>query len=425
MSNDVIKFPAALPRHRHDQHLRLESSIPSGILRSVDWILRGYHLSSEGPLFIWILTDSPHLAVPFARHMLQRRLTELVCVSKHYLTSTRLSPTCHSIHTAKARPSAILLSRTIMSATEASLDYPPVRADELKENLQGVQKEIEEAWTRAGEGSNRAVRLQAASEIQSHRSDIDWQSHMPRLVAISKLKPASDIQALYDHASHRHFGENYAQEMVDKARILPRDVKWHFVGSLQSNKAKLVASVPNLAVIETLGSIKLATALEKALAGAEKEQGGQRDGPLDVFLQVNTSGEEAKSGVKPMDDEELERILSSSGAESGSELLDLATHVIQSCPHLRLRGLMTIGALEASQSSQEDGRNPDFERLRKSRRNLLRALEARKLNDAAASIELELSMGMSADFAAAVGDGSDSVRVGTRIFGERPKKGGQ
>lgn len=245
-------------------------------------------------------------------------------------------------------------------------------------------------------------------------------------MAISKLKPASDIQALYTTASHRHFGENYAQEMVDKAKILPKDIRWHFVGSLQSNKAKLVASVPNLAVIEALGSVKLANALEKALANNE-DADSRRDGPLDVFLQVNTSGEEAKSGVKPMTDQDLEAVLSTANntSDSGSELLELATHILTSCPHLRLRGLMTIGALEASKSSSEQGRNPDFERLCESRRNLLKALEAREdTKGKGLELELELSMGMSADFAAAVGEGSDSVRVGTRIFGERPKKSG-
>lgn len=151
-------------------------------------------------------------------------------------------------------------------------------------------------------------------------------------------------------------------------------------------------------VLETLSSIKVADLLQKNLSPERKT-------PLNVYLQVNTSGEDAKSGLAPLDP-----------SSTSGELLDLALHVITSCPDLRLLGLMTIGSWEASHDVSKP--NPDFTALTETKR----ALE-RLLNERGHAVELELSMGMSADFVQAVKEGSNSVRVGTRIFGERPKKG--
>ncbi|RSH91384.1 hypothetical protein EHS25_009683 [Saitozyma podzolica] len=184
------------------------------------------------------------------------------------------------------------------------LAYTSDRQAELRENIESVQAEIDAA----------------------------------RLVAISKLKPASDIKALYD-AGHRHFGENYIQEMVDKAAALPNDIHWHFVGSLQSNKAKLAASVPNLFVLETLSSAKVADILQRSMAS---------DGSLGVYLQINTSGEDSKSGLPPLTP-------SSTRSDLAAEL---ALHVLDSCANLRLQGLMTIGSWEASHDPSKP--NPDF-----------------------------------------------------------------
>lgn len=226
------------------------------------------------------------------------------------------------------------------------------------------------------------------------------------------MKPASDIQALYD-AGHRHFGENYIQEMVDKSEQLPDDIKWHFIGNLQSNKTKVAAGVQNLYVLETLSSIKTAGMLEKAVASHRP------DNPLNVYLQVNTSSEDTKSGIEPISDSELETLLSDPAAKS--DLLDLAIFVITECPHLRLHGLMTIGSFTASHDPSKP--NPDFLSLKSNRSNLVKLLKARGIAGAPEKEEdLELSMGMSADFVAAVKEGSSGVRVGTRIFGERPKK---
>lgn len=109
-------------------------------------------------------------------------------------------------------------------------------------------------------------------------------SNSVRLVAVSKYISAEDIKIAYD-AGQRHFGENYIQELITKAAELPDDIKWHFIGALQSNKCKqLVEKVRNLWCVETLDSEKKARLLESGAL--------QRDQRLKVFIQVNTSGEE-------------------------------------------------------------------------------------------------------------------------------------
>jgi pyridoxal phosphate enzyme (YggS family) len=110
--------------------------------------------------------------------------------------------------------------------------------------------------------------------------------HPVRLVAVSKLMPQTAIQEAFT-AGHRHFGENYIQELIGKASALPQEIKWHFIGALQSNKCRmLVEKVPNLWCVETVDSGKKAQLLE---AGAVAAQRRER---LRIFIQVNTSGEE-------------------------------------------------------------------------------------------------------------------------------------
>jgi PLP dependent protein len=127
-----------------------------------------------------------------------------------------------------------------------------------------------------------------AKNLSSVLSAIQFASptHPVRLVAVSKTMSQDVIQAAYN-VGHRHFGENYIQELIAKASSLPDDIKWHFIGSLQTNKCKLlVEKVPNLWCVETVDSRKKAKLLEAgAVAGGRKEQ-------LKVFVQVNTSGEE-------------------------------------------------------------------------------------------------------------------------------------
>lgn len=162
-------------------------------------------------------------------------------------------------------------------------------------------------------------------------------------------------------------------------------------------------AIPNLYAVQTVSSVKGADALNKQL--------DTRTAPLNVLLQVNTSGEDAKSGLPP---------LTSAPAPPESELVQVAKHVIASCPNLHLQGLMTIGSLAESLNATEKP-NEDFEKLKQTRDILEEALAAEKGKwgeDGA----LLLSMGMSSDFEAALTTGSDIVRVGTGIFGSRPKK---
>eukprot|EP00600_Ochromonadales_sp_CCMP1393_P010479 CAMPEP_0175004794 /NCGR_PEP_ID=MMETSP0005-20121125/4958_1 /TAXON_ID=420556 /ORGANISM="Ochromonas sp., Strain CCMP1393" /LENGTH=272 /DNA_ID=CAMNT_0016259973 /DNA_START=129 /DNA_END=947 /DNA_ORIENTATION=- len=204
-----------------------------------------------------------------------------------------------------------------------------------------------------------------------------------RLVCVSKTKPIEMIQQLYE-AGFRHFGENYFQELLEKSAALPKDISWHFIGHLQSSKAaKLVKEVENLAVLETVDSTKLANKLNNACMSAERAE------PLHVFLQVDTSGEATKSGVA-----------------EGPELEELVDFVLQGCPSLRIRGLMTIGA---------PGDSSCFDKLVSARSSVsTRILEHYETQE-----DLELSMGMSGDFEPAIERGATSVRVGSTIFGAR------
>jgi len=219
----------------------------------------------------------------------------------------------------------------------------------------------------------------------------------PLLVAVSKLKPATDILALHSPPhSHLHFGENYYQELLTKSLLLPREIRWHFVGALQTNKCKpLAEQVGNLWCVESADSRKKVEQLEKGREALCQREGERES--LRVCVQVNTSGEEEKSGVGP------------------GEAAELCRFVREKCPHLKLRGLMTIGALARSLETKEGEENRDFVRLREVRDQVAEELGMKQG-------ELELSMGMSGDFESAVRCGSNEVRVGSTIFGERPPK---
>jgi len=224
----------------------------------------------------------------------------------------------------------------------------------VAERLQAVNSEIFEAARRAGRDPGSV-----------------------RLVAVSKTVDAERIREAYD-AGARVFGENYVQAAVAKIDRLPRDVDWHMIGHLQSNKAKRAVEVFN--TVETLDRPSLAAALEKA-ARARRLR-------LDVLVQVNVGGESSKSGAT---------------TEEAAELVQKA----EEWPNLRFCGLMTIPPYLA-----------DPERVRPHFR-ALRELRDR-LRPSPAGAELtELSMGMSHDFAVAIEEGATLVRVGTAIFGER------
>lgn len=215
---------------------------------------------------------------------------------------------------------------------------------------------------------------------------------------MSKLKPASDILALHAASPpHEHFGENYFQELQEKASLLPRTIKWHFIGALQTKKCKPLAErIPNLWCVSSVDDAKKADALERGRA-ALVEHNKEVQERLRIKVQVNTSGEESKSGCEP------------------SETAKLCRHIRESCPHLQLDGLMTIGAIARSKATTAESENEDFIILRETRDKV-----AQELGIPAS--ELQLSMGMSSDFEGAIAMGSDEVRVGSTIFGERPPK---
>ncbi|KAJ3304438.1 hypothetical protein HDV03_002782 [Kappamyces sp. JEL0829] len=217
----------------------------------------------------------------------------------------------------------------------------------------------------------RAIRESVAAAVAASKRP----ENSVTLVAVSKTKPREDIMAAYEEGQ-RHFGENYVQELLEKAPLLPQDIRWHYIGSIQSNKLKAIASVPNVWVVETIESVKQAKILDKACQG--------RDSPLAIYLQVNTSGEESKSGLQP---------------ESAAAV---AKEIVDSCPSLQLAGLMTIGSAAASRS---DGLNPDFETLNNVKTMVEHACNVQ---------DLALSMGMSDDFVQSIAQGSTS-----KIFGGR------
>jgi pyridoxal phosphate enzyme (YggS family) len=196
------------------------------------------------------------------------------------------------------------------------------------------------------------------------------------LVAVSKAHPVEAIRQAYA-AGQRAFGESYAQELEAKAQALVDlpGLVWHFVGHLQTNKAKLAAKYA--AAVHSVDSAALARELGKRAAGERVE-------PLPVLIEVNVSGEPQKAGVAPSDIEEVMR-------------------AVLAQPSLALRGLMTVPPARDRSAAERV-----FATLR-SLRNL----------HGGVGVLPELSMGMSEDLEIAIACGSTCVRIGTAIFGDR------
>ncbi|MBE9609897.1 YggS family pyridoxal phosphate-dependent enzyme [Chitinilyticum piscinae] len=202
------------------------------------------------------------------------------------------------------------------------------------------------------------------------------------LLAVSKTFPASAVRELYEFGQ-RHFGENYVQELQEKAAALSDcpDLVWHFIGPLQSNKTRIVAETADW--VHSVDRLKIAERLS--------QQRPEHLAPLQVCLQVNVSGEQSKSGVRPAEAPALARAISR-------------------LPNLQLRGMMCIPDPDAGQEALSQ----QFALLRQLQEQL-RATDALPLDT--------LSMGMSGDLELAIREGSTMVRIGTAIFGARTAKG--
>ncbi|OKL62082.1 hypothetical protein UA08_02727 [Talaromyces atroroseus] len=286
----------------------------------------------------------------------------------------------------------------------------PSRTATLITNLNNVLARVSSAASTFSQAPT------SSSHLRRHRP-----ANKPvRLVAVSKLKPASDILALYSNnhnnnsnppnpsssvtpsATHQvHFGENYFQELLEKSRQLPAGIHWHFIGGLQSNKCvSLARDVRGLWAVESVDTEKKAKLLDKGWGERDTTTPEEKERKLRIFVQVNTSGEENKSGVEP------------------ALTASLCRYIRDQCPRLHLQGLMTIGAIARSKQTSATVENEDFISLIETRQSVIEELQMTEQE----ADEFELSMGMSSDFEGAIALGSDQVRVGTTIFGERPPK---
>lgn len=201
------------------------------------------------------------------------------------------------------------------------------------------------------------------------------------LVAVSKTKPAADVQEAYN-AGQRIFGENMVQELMEKHEELPADIQWHLIGHLQSNKVKFIA--PFIAMIESVDSLKLLQEINKHALKHERV--------IDCLLQVYIADEETKFGL---------------GFDEVIELL--RSEELAALKNVRIRGLMGI----ATNTTNEKQLKEEFYEL-KTFFDGVKVSYFRK----EASFDT-LSMGMSSDYQVAIEQGSNMIRVGSTIFGTR------
>lgn len=206
--------------------------------------------------------------------------------------------------------------------------------------------------------------------------------HRATLVAVSKIKPAADIMALYN-LGQRDFGENYVQEMVEKEAILPKDIRWHFIGHLQSNKVKYIA--PFVYLIHGVDNHKLLKEINKQAAKHRRT--------VQCLLQVHIAQEETKFGLSH---QELQALINEVAA-TGDGL-----------QHICLKGLMGM----ASNTDDKEKIRQEFRELNQ----LYQQYAAAQTNNIQFST---LSMGMSGDWEIALQEGSNMVRIGSLLFGAR------
>jgi pyridoxal phosphate enzyme (YggS family) len=203
-----------------------------------------------------------------------------------------------------------------------------------------------------------------------------------RLIAVTKTKPLEDLQAAYD-ANCKVFGENKVQEMVQKWEVLPKDIEWHLIGHLQSNKVKYMAEF--VAMIHSVDSLKLLQEIDK--------QASKHNRVIDCLLQIYIAQEETKFGLSE---------------DEAREILD--SEEFKAMKNIRIVGVMGMAT-----------NTDDQEQIRLEFRSLKMFFETLKSQySATANLQFrEISMGMSGDFMIAAEEGSTLVRVGSAIFGSR------
>jgi hypothetical protein len=202
------------------------------------------------------------------------------------------------------------------------------------------------------------------------------------LVAVSKTKPVSDLMEAYD-AGQRIFGENKIQEMADKWEQMPKDIQWHMIGHVQTNKVKFMA--PFVSLVHGVDSFKLLKEINK--------QALKNDRVIDCLLQMHIAKEETKFGL---DEEELSSILDSS--------------VFQEMKNIRIRGLMGM----ATFTDNQDQVKKEFLYLK----SIFDLLLNRDAINHVSTLPI-LSMGMSGDYKLGIECGSNMIRIGSSIFGGR------
>lgn len=197
------------------------------------------------------------------------------------------------------------------------------------------------------------------------------------LVAVSKTKPNADIEEAYA-AGQRIFGENKIQEMTQKWETLPKDIQWHMIGNVQTNKVKYMA--PYVSLIHGVDRYKLLKEINK--------QAAKSDRVINCLLQMHIAQEDSKFGFNK---EELEAVV-----------IDLKTNPL---PHIRIKGLMGMATFTDNQ-----------DQIRSEFKTLKQQFDWLQTQHPEAN---ELSMGMSGDYALAIEEGSTMIRVGSKIFGSR------
>ena len=225
----------------------------------------------------------------------------------------------------------------------------------IKENLENVEKKIADACARS----------------KRDRKEVT-------LICVSKTKPIEMIQEAYD-LGQREFGENKAQEMKEKYELLPKDIKWHFIGHLQTNKVKYV--VGRAYLIHSVDSLRLAEAIE--------QESSKKGVISNILIEVNVAEEESKFGIQT------------------EETLDLVEKIAK-LPHIRVMGLMTIAPFV---DNAEENRQI-FQKLYEL------SVDIKQKNNHNVTMDI-LSMGMTNDYEVAIEEGAAYIRVGTGIFGER------